>query len=402
MIKYSFVIPSYNYKDYLINCLESLNHQSGFGIDDYEVVVVDDGSNDGTYDSIMKMDFSFKLKYIYIERTKDSCRNAARNKGWRAAEGDYIIFLDADMIVNKDYLQNINMCYEMDKDISIMGLRFMLSEPVTPKEISDGSIFRKVKTTKPDMCYYEERHYFFNKLSYNACSFDNSWIYFYSCNISIPKKYLYNVGGFNENLPGWGFDDQELGYRLVKAGVRIITNQKLESLHQYHGEIYGTPSNPKKILEWHKNIVAMYKIHKDIHKSIPKLKLLFCYSFQMITKLNKTKGKSTCKDIVHITKKSLMEEYKASIKELTGKKAKEIVVYDHVENSDLHIWVQLLDSTRCNIKYFPVSRILDKDKIKEYHKYLKKKFGQNRILYLIKMFFLAYIKPPKNVTKQLV
>jgi glycosyltransferase involved in cell wall biosynthesis len=392
MKKYSFVIITYNCKNYLVNCLESLNNQIGFSSDEYEAVVVDDGSNDGTYENIQKINLTYSLKYIYIDRTKESCRNVARNKGWKNAEGEFIIFLDADMIVNKDYLQNLHMCYEMDKDISVVGMRFMLDESVYHKEVFNGSVFSKFNIAKPEMKYYEERHYYFNKLSYNPSSFTKMWLYFHSCNVSVPKKYLQLTGGFNESLPGWGFDDQELGYRLTRAGVKLILNQKLEGLHQYHGEVYGSPRSPNRVFEQYKNITIIYRIHPDLEKVLPKLKLLVCSYLKLTTRMNIIVKKTSRKHIIHVKYTSSLEDVKALIKELANIKGNDIVVYDHIENSDLHIWVQFLRGKESLVKYFPVSRILDKKSIKTHKKYLKKKYPNNRLIWIIKIFFLVYIK----------
>lgn len=393
MKKYSFVVITYNSKNFIINCLESLNHQEDFSPDVYEVVVVDDGSNDGTYECIQKLNLSYSLRYIYIERTKKSCRNAARNRGWLNAKGEFVIFLDADMIVKKDYLKNLHGCYEINKDISVVGLRFMLDEPVLHQEVIDGSIFSKINIAKPEMKYYEERHYYFNDLSYNPLTIKYMWLFFYSCNICVPKKYLQLVGGFNEKLPGWGFDDQELGYRLTKAGVKLVLNQQLEGLHQYHGEFYGSVRSTERILEQLQNISIVYKLHPDLEKIVPKLKLLVYYTLRLVKRLNQIKKNTARKHQIHVKDINFLEEVKASIKELASSKGNEIVVYDHLENSDLHLWVQFLEETKSLVKYFPVSRILDKKRIKSHRRYLKKKYPTNQLLRCIEIFFLAYIKP---------
>ncbi|NLW47916.1 MAG: glycosyltransferase family 2 protein [Firmicutes bacterium] len=392
MRKYSFVIPAYNYKEYLVNCLESLNHQIGFGAEDYEVVVVDDGSNDGTRDIIEKMDFSFPLNYIYIERTEKSCRNVARNTGWRNAGGEIIIFLDADMILQKDFLRNLEMCYEMSHEIFVVGLRFMLHESVSHDQIKDGSVFSRLGSTqKPDIKYLEERHFLFHKISYNTASFHNPWIYFYSCNVSVPKKYLLLTGGFNEKLHGWGFDDQELGYRLFNAGLRMIINQKLEGLHQFHGEVYGVSPSTQRVLEWHRNIHHAYKLNKDIRKQIPKLKLIVCYALKKITWMNRINHKVLQKHRIQIKNKNQIEACKETVKALAAAKKNEIMVYDHVEDSDLHIWIQFLGRTESIVKYFPASRVMSEDSIKKYEKYLKKTYPKVRAIYLIKMAYKAFI-----------
>lgn len=91
--KFSFVIPTYEKKESLYQVLDCLNDQTGYGPQDYEVIVVDDGSTCDTSSFIKGVNKNYNMKYIYIERTEDSCRPRTRNIGWRSTEGEIVIFL---------------------------------------------------------------------------------------------------------------------------------------------------------------------------------------------------------------------------------------------------------------------------------------------------------------------
>ena len=103
-MRFSIVIPTYNSKQSLNNTLESLNYQSGYGNNDYEVVVADDGSNDCTYDFIKDTPENYTLRYVYLDRCPQSCRARTRNEGRKAAQGEIVAYMDADMIVKSDFL----------------------------------------------------------------------------------------------------------------------------------------------------------------------------------------------------------------------------------------------------------------------------------------------------------
>jgi len=89
MHRISVIIPSYNYGVYLSECIGSLLDQT---LKPFEVIVVDDGSNDDTSSIVSAMDFS-ELTYIYQENKGAS---SARNNGFYHSSGDYLLFLDAD------------------------------------------------------------------------------------------------------------------------------------------------------------------------------------------------------------------------------------------------------------------------------------------------------------------
>lgn len=65
------------------------------------------------YCGVVKKFNIYELKYIYLERCMDSCRSRAINYGIKMAEGEIIIFIDADIIVKKDYLVRVEKCFSI-------------------------------------------------------------------------------------------------------------------------------------------------------------------------------------------------------------------------------------------------------------------------------------------------
>ena len=80
-MKYSIIIPTFNNKILLNNTLEVLNSQKTSK--KYEVIVVDYGSSDNTYEYIKETPKNYNFKYFYLNRCEKSSRARTRNHGWR-------------------------------------------------------------------------------------------------------------------------------------------------------------------------------------------------------------------------------------------------------------------------------------------------------------------------------
>lgn len=92
----SVIIPTYNREKYVVKAIDSVLSQA---FKDYEIIVVNDGSTDGTKDNLKS--YGDKIKYIYQDNSGVS---AARNEGIRRAKGEWVAFLDSDDEWLPDYL----------------------------------------------------------------------------------------------------------------------------------------------------------------------------------------------------------------------------------------------------------------------------------------------------------
>ncbi|MBF0287878.1 MAG: glycosyltransferase [SAR324 cluster bacterium] len=102
-IQISVVIPTYNSKDLLHQCLLALERQT-IPLSAFEVIAVDDGSNDGTMEMLTNFQNKspLKLKSLYIPNSGPA---TARNIGVQQAESDWIAFLDADVVAHGQWLE---------------------------------------------------------------------------------------------------------------------------------------------------------------------------------------------------------------------------------------------------------------------------------------------------------
>ncbi len=113
----SVIIPVYNQSQKIKKCLESLWRQS-FG--NYEVIVIDDGSCDNL-DSVLdiyKIKFQQSQKDFFVFHQKNQGAAVARNKGFEKSRGRYVIFLDADIVMNPKMLEKMVKTLEKNPDKS--------------------------------------------------------------------------------------------------------------------------------------------------------------------------------------------------------------------------------------------------------------------------------------------
>ncbi len=101
-MKVSVIIPVYNKYRYLPECLESLKKQT---FKDLEIVVIDDGSTDKISDILSEFSiFNFQFS---IFRQKHKGAGAARNLGAKQAKGEILVFVDSDMVFDKNFIKNL-------------------------------------------------------------------------------------------------------------------------------------------------------------------------------------------------------------------------------------------------------------------------------------------------------
>lgn len=114
---FSVIVPVYNVMDYLTECLESLLKQD---CDSYEIVIVDDGSNDG---SEYIVDNYSLYSNITVIHQKNQGLSAARNTGIENAKGEYIIFVDSDDYISPDTLSEVEKIILQNSNPDIVAIK---------------------------------------------------------------------------------------------------------------------------------------------------------------------------------------------------------------------------------------------------------------------------------------
>ena len=119
---FSFIIPAHNEEKVIGDCLNSINVQKKIS-ENYEIIVVNDGSTDKT------SEIARKRGVIVIDFEKGHSAAFARNKGSERATGKYLIFLDADQVIEKNFMEKLNKLAK--KDFSTAAIRILSRPPKT-------------------------------------------------------------------------------------------------------------------------------------------------------------------------------------------------------------------------------------------------------------------------------
>lgn len=351
--RFSIVIPSYQCKKQLGNTLEALNRQNALK-GELEVIVVDDGSSDGTGDYIKKINKSYEFKYIYLNRTPGSSRSKTRNTGILAAEGEIIVFIDSDIIVKEDYLSQIDKYFKIDPNILLIGHRIMLTEDVSRDDLLKENMFSDEKFIMNSFEKFELRHALYISTSFNSRCSLYPWIHVFSCNMSVSREMLDRSGYFDEDFKGWGMEDVELGYRLYKIGAKIVTGINIEAFHQPHTPSGKSMSQEEKERGIDANTMRFIKKH-PYALNLPEEDIINFFKGKIQIDFDVVKGFRSPVNI-NFRDRSSLESVKKKILRLSRKRNVRVYVYDYVEDTDLDIWIQLLEGVVTVPRYYPMLR----------------------------------------------
>ena len=115
-IQISVIVPAYNEEIYIGRCLRSLLNQSILK-DNYEIIVVDDNSNDNTFE-VIKL-YIDKIKYL--KNSKNQGLPYSLNVGIKNAKGNFVVRVDSDDYVHSDFLKILSMHLQLNKKIDAIA-----------------------------------------------------------------------------------------------------------------------------------------------------------------------------------------------------------------------------------------------------------------------------------------
>ncbi len=203
----SVVIPTYNRQPILEKCLRAMEQQvlpAGSPVAGYEIVLVDDGSTDGTVDWIQASAAEFP--HVRLLQQDHQGPAVARNLGVQQAQGDTIVFIDSDLVVLPDFL-----------DCHGKALEKAYAEKGSDRVFTYG---RVVNT-----CNFEDPTSEPFKIT------DYSQAFFATGNVAIARHWLEAAGLFDTQFQLYGWEDLELGVRLKQLGLSLV---KVPAAVGYH------------------------------------------------------------------------------------------------------------------------------------------------------------------------
>lgn len=211
----SLIIATYNWTEALQLCLMSVLNQSVLPT---EVIIADDGSTDDTKHLIDNMRNQFSCPLIHVWHEDLGFRlTVIRNRAIVKASSDYILQIDGDIILNKHFIEDHLLM--ASSGCFATGSRASLTQELTAKLFQKKqihiSLFSKGLKNKQNA--------FRNSILSNYYRFrykKDSPYYIKGCNMAFWRKDLIAVNGYNEDMTGWGYEDNELAARLINYGIK--------------------------------------------------------------------------------------------------------------------------------------------------------------------------------------
>jgi len=240
-IKVSVIIPAYNRKEELKKLLISLEEQT-YPKENFEIIIVDNGSTDGTQFLIKEMMSKFKGHLHYISMPKRNDSPVVRNIGVKEARGEILSFIDSDCIAHPDWLKNIVKKFNNNDRIGCIG----------------GPEF-----------FHSDDSFFIKCSSFSVTSFLTTGgirgkrgtkfgkYYPRGFNMSIPMKVFKEVNGFDANFR-FG-EDIELSCRIKERGYDLAYAPDALVYHKRRGTI---KKNIWQLFTMAAYRIAVVKVHK--------------------------------------------------------------------------------------------------------------------------------------------
>jgi GT2 family glycosyltransferase len=240
-LELAVILTTYQRPKHLERSLASLAIQRNMS-GRFEVIVADDGSKDSTHRIVHKFAQTVDFPLQLMTHPHRGFRVAlCRNDGVRASTAPYLLFSDSDCIFPPDHLQQhlsaqrpqvvrAGNCFRLDQEST---------ERVDAAAIASGEYRHWVSR--------EERQRLFQKWikeQYYQLVRHPAKPKLTGCNIGISRQDLEAVNGFDETFVGWGCEDDDLAFRLRKAGMRIAS--ALGYTHAYHMWHPTDPTHPGK------------------------------------------------------------------------------------------------------------------------------------------------------------
>ena len=239
-IHVSVVIATYNRKQHLKKAINSLFNQT-YPKEGYEVIVVDDGSTDGT-DILVKNLMKSSPCELKLFKQENQGSSAARNLGIAEASGDLIGFIDDDCIASPTWIESAALYFVDPRIGGVVGCTL-------PQEEIKKKLFMASHTTKVT----------------------KDDIFYPTCNIFYRKKALNEVQGFD--LRFIRYQDIDLANRILEKGHKILFGENAVVKHEVR---YLTPLAQFRRWRKYEILPLLYKKHPDLRRK----ELLFGFIFK--------------------------------------------------------------------------------------------------------------------------
>ncbi|MDO8497260.1 MAG: glycosyltransferase family 2 protein [bacterium] len=233
MVRLSVVTLSYNTSSITFDCVTSIikSLESTSSALTYEVIVIDNKSSDSSVENLKKFQAHFvseKGIFTFIENKKNVGYPAGNNQGWHMARGEYILFLNSDVMIDKVDFSSLLEYLDTNKEVGVLTVRVNLSRGGI-----DPASHRGFPTLWNSFCYFLKLekilrsiplinrvfggyHQTYKNIN-EVHEIDSPTGAFYLTRYRILKE----MGGFDEEYFMYG-EDLDLSYRIKEKGYKVM------------------------------------------------------------------------------------------------------------------------------------------------------------------------------------
>jgi GT2 family glycosyltransferase len=213
--KLSIVIPTYNRSRWLMRALEAFRTEA-LPAEQFEVIIADDGSSDGTEALVASFEADYRIKYCFQE-DKGYRLAAVRNVAAKLAEGEVLAFFDAGQIPSPSFAASHLSAHTRLPSVrrAMTGLICGWSAGVRQHAagIPAEQLYRSIsKDTDP-------RYQSFARVGFDPGRLALPPLFWWGGNISVRTEDFWESDGFDESFREYGVEDVELAYRLWDRGI---------------------------------------------------------------------------------------------------------------------------------------------------------------------------------------
>jgi glycosyltransferase involved in cell wall biosynthesis/GT2 family glycosyltransferase len=237
----SVVLPTFNRVDVLSDCLGALNRQT-LSPHRFEVIVVDDGTTDGTRELCSKHKPRHEFHFF---TQQNGGAGAARRLGVEHARGKYLLFINDDTIAARDLLERhleLQRAHA-DEKIAVLG-HFYYPEAAKKRALT---------------WFLSSQPFLFPQVGLKAGVYTNH-SFFITCNICVRRDLVLAAGSFDP-LFRVG-EDTELGVRLMRKGLKVVYSPQLEAMHDHLD--FKLSDLMRRAETYGKVLVNLFQKHPDL------------------------------------------------------------------------------------------------------------------------------------------
>lgn len=250
MIQLSIIILSYNTKELVIECIQSIldHYKDQFEKDVFEIILLDNASTDNSAKEIEKK-FDKAKNFLIVKSESNNGFSKGNNIGARKAKGKYLLFLNSDTVLLDKGLNGMVEYMGRHSEIGVLGGK--LENENGTSQNSAGRFFNIINTFLT-LFFGDVRYVRFSPLKDTVVD----WVS--GASMMVRRDIFEKIGGFDEKFFMY-MEDMEFCFRMKKNGYATCFCPNVKIVHREQ----GSSNREFAIINIYKGIIYFYKKHKN-------------------------------------------------------------------------------------------------------------------------------------------